>query len=103
MISRNPLWFLQLGSKLAKTSLLFIIAHGDALLAKIRKVAESMCSAPYPIDANADKRAVALRQSHIFASAIHRRTIKGMFSQIAGSDTEKQLRRLSASRSPTYV
>ena len=40
-----------------------IFAHGDTLLAKIRKVAESMGATLYPIDANADKRADALRES----------------------------------------
>ena len=39
-----------------------IFAHGDALLAKIRKVAESMGATLYPIDANADKRSDALRE-----------------------------------------
>ena len=39
-----------------------IFAHGDALLAKIRKVAESMGATLYPIDANADKRSEALRE-----------------------------------------
>ncbi|KAL0947624.1 hypothetical protein HGRIS_013713 [Hohenbuehelia grisea] len=41
-----------------------IFAHGDVLLAKIRKVAESMGATLYPIDANADKRADALREVH---------------------------------------
>ncbi|CAA7260879.1 unnamed protein product [Cyclocybe aegerita] len=39
-----------------------IFAHGDALLAKIRKVAESMGATLYPIDANADKRSESLRE-----------------------------------------
>ncbi|KAI0315651.1 ATPase V0/A0 complex subunit [Amylostereum chailletii] len=39
-----------------------IFAHGDALLAKIRKVAESMGATLYPIDANADKRVDSLRE-----------------------------------------
>ncbi|KAF8968248.1 V-type ATPase, V0 complex, 116kDa subunit family [Flammula alnicola] len=39
-----------------------IFAHGDALLAKIRKVAESMGATLYPIDPNADKRAESLRE-----------------------------------------
>jgi V-type H+-transporting ATPase subunit a len=39
-----------------------IFAHGDVLLAKIRKIAESMGATLYPIDANADKRADALRE-----------------------------------------
>ncbi|KAF9533635.1 V-type ATPase, V0 complex, 116kDa subunit family [Crepidotus variabilis] len=39
-----------------------IFAHGDALLAKIRKVAESMGATLYPIDPNADKRSEALRE-----------------------------------------
>jgi vacuolar-type H+-ATPase subunit I/STV1 len=39
-----------------------IFAHGDALLAKIRKVAESMGATLYPINANADKRSDSLRE-----------------------------------------
>jgi len=39
-----------------------IFAHGDILLSKIRKIAESMGATLYPIDANADKRADALRE-----------------------------------------
>jgi len=39
-----------------------IFAHGDALLAKIRKVAESMGATLYPIDPNADKRSESLRE-----------------------------------------
>jgi V-type H+-transporting ATPase subunit a len=39
-----------------------IFAHGDTVLAKIRKVAESMGATLYPIDANADKRSGALRE-----------------------------------------
>ncbi|KAF7309205.1 V-type proton ATPase subunit a [Mycena kentingensis (nom. inval.)] len=39
-----------------------IFAHGDALLFKIRKVAESMDATLYPIDANAEKRAESLRE-----------------------------------------
>ncbi|KZV68068.1 ATPase V0/A0 complex subunit [Peniophora sp. CONT] len=39
-----------------------IFAHGDTLLAKIRKVAESMGATLYPIDANADKRVESLRE-----------------------------------------
>ncbi|ETW85224.1 vacuolar H+-ATPase V0 sector, subunit A [Heterobasidion irregulare TC 32-1] len=39
-----------------------IFAHGDALLAKIRKVAESMGATLYPIDANADKRVESFRE-----------------------------------------
>ncbi|KAL5512032.1 VPH1 [Sanghuangporus vaninii] len=38
-----------------------VFAHGEALLAKIRKVAESMGATLYPIDANSDKRENALR------------------------------------------
>lgn len=37
-------------------------AHGDTLLAKIRKVAESMGATIYPIDSNADKRSDAMRE-----------------------------------------
>ncbi|KAF8352234.1 V-type ATPase, V0 complex, 116kDa subunit family [Amanita rubescens] len=39
-----------------------IFAHGDTVLAKIRKVAESMGATLYPIDANADKRSAGLRE-----------------------------------------
>ncbi|KAJ7158235.1 V-type ATPase, V0 complex, 116kDa subunit family [Mycena crocata] len=39
-----------------------IFAHGDALLARLRKVAESMSGTLYPVAANADKRADALRR-----------------------------------------
>lgn len=40
-----------------------IFAHGDELLAKIRKVAESMGATLYTIDSSQDKRADALRES----------------------------------------
>jgi V-type H+-transporting ATPase subunit a len=39
-----------------------VFAHGEALLAKIRKVAESMGATLYPLDKNADKRADAMRE-----------------------------------------
>jgi V-type H+-transporting ATPase subunit a len=39
-----------------------VFGHGEALLAKIRKVAESMGATLYPLDANADKRADAFRE-----------------------------------------
>ena len=39
-----------------------IFAHGEALLSKIKKVAESMGATLYPIDANADRRAESLRE-----------------------------------------
>ncbi|KAI0303301.1 ATPase V0/A0 complex subunit [Multifurca ochricompacta] len=39
-----------------------IFAHGEALLAKIRKVSESLGATIYPIDANADKRVESLRE-----------------------------------------
>jgi V-type H+-transporting ATPase subunit a len=38
-----------------------VFAHGEALLAKIRKVAESMGATLYPLDGNPDKRADAMR------------------------------------------
>lgn len=60
-----------------------IFAHGEALLAKIRKVAESMGATLYPLDANADKRSDALRevtnrledlQTVLYNTGLNRRT-----------------------------
>ncbi|EJD46160.1 V0/A0 complex, 116-kDa subunit of ATPase [Auricularia subglabra TFB-10046 SS5] len=45
-----------------RKNVFIIFAHGEVLLNKIRKVAESMGATVYPIDANADKRRDAVRE-----------------------------------------
>jgi V-type H+-transporting ATPase subunit a len=39
-----------------------IFAHGEALLAKIRRISKSLGATIYPIDPNVDKRAESLRE-----------------------------------------
>lgn len=57
----NPITDPVTGAEIYK-NVFIIFAHGDVVLGKIRKVAESMGATLYPIDANADKRSAALRE-----------------------------------------
>ncbi|KAF8745024.1 hypothetical protein AX14_012029 [Amanita brunnescens Koide BX004] len=57
----NPIIDPATGTEVYK-NVFIIFAHGDTVLAKIRKVSESMGATLYPIDANADKRSAALRE-----------------------------------------
>ena len=67
-----------------RKDVVIIFAHGEALLSKIRKVAESMGATLYPLDANADKRSDALRevanrlddlQTILYNTGLNRRTV----------------------------